>query len=98
MSEKVEDRIKELEERLANTKVNKATQKSINYTKAQLAKLREDLIRISSSKKGGGGGFGIRRTGDAQVAFIGFPSGSTIQQGGEQCRNCEKSIDGTWIS
>ena len=74
MSEKVEDRIKELEERLANTKVNKATQKSINYTKAQLAKLREDLIRISSSKKGGGGGFGIKRTGDAQVAFIGFPS------------------------
>ncbi len=74
MSEKVEDRIKELEERLANTKVNKATQKSINYTKAQLAKLRDDLIRISSSKKGGGAGFGIKRTGDAQVAFIGFPS------------------------
>lgn len=74
MSEKVEDRIKELEERLANTKVNKATQKSINYTKAQLAKLRDDLIRISTSKKGGGGGFGIKRTGDAQVAFIGFPS------------------------
>ena len=74
MSEKVEDRIKELEERLASTKVNKATQKSINFIKAQLAKLREDLIRISSSKKGGGGGFGIKRTGDAQVSFIGFPS------------------------
>jgi small GTP-binding protein len=74
MSEKVEDRIKELEERLASTKVNKATQKSINFIKAQLAKLREDLIRIASSKKGGGGGFGIKRTGDAQVAFIGFPS------------------------
>ncbi len=74
MSEKVEDRIKELEERLASTKVNKATQKSINFIKAQLAHLREDLIRIASSKKGGGGGFGIKRTGDAQVAFIGFPS------------------------
>ncbi len=74
MSEKVEDRIKELEERLASTKVNKATQKSINFIKAQLAKLREDLIRIASSKKGGGGGFGIKRTGDAQIAFIGFPS------------------------
>ena len=74
MSEKVEDRIIELEERLASTKVNKATQKSINFIKAQLAKLREDLIRIASSKKGGGVGFGIKRTGDAQVAFIGFPS------------------------
>ena len=74
MSEKVEDRIKELEDRLANTKVNKATQKSINFIKAQLAKLREDLIRITSSKKGGGSGFGMKKTGDAQVAFIGFPS------------------------
>ncbi|TKJ21622.1 MAG: GTP-binding protein [Promethearchaeota archaeon Loki_b32] len=74
MSEKVEDRIKELEERLASTKVNKATQKSINFIKAQLAKLREDLIRIASSKKGGGGGFGIKKSGDAQVSFIGYPS------------------------
>ncbi len=74
MSEKVEDRIKELEERLASTKVNKATQKSINFIKAQLAKLREDLIRIASSKKGGGGGFGIKKSGAAQVSFIGFPS------------------------
>ncbi|MHA2007788.1 MAG: GTPase [Promethearchaeota archaeon] len=74
MSEKVEDRIKELEERLASTKVNKATQKSINFIKAQLAKLRENLIQIVSSKKGSGGGFGIKKSGDAQVAFIGFPS------------------------
>ncbi|GAG77911.1 unnamed protein product, partial [marine sediment metagenome] len=43
MSEKVEDRIKELEERMASTQVNKATQKSINFIRAQLAKLREDL-------------------------------------------------------
>ncbi len=74
MSEKVEDKIKELEERLANTKVNKATQKSINFIKASLAKLRDDLIRIVSSKKGGGSGFGIKKSGDTQVAFIGFPS------------------------
>jgi small GTP-binding protein len=74
MSEKVEERIKELEDRLASTKVNKATQKSINFIKAQLAKLRESLIQIVSSKKGGGGGFGIKKSGDAQVAFIGFPS------------------------
>ncbi|NVM37524.1 MAG: 50S ribosome-binding GTPase [Candidatus Lokiarchaeota archaeon] len=74
MSEKVEDRIKELEERLATTIPNKSTQRSINYIKAQLAKLRESLIQIVSSKKGGGGGFGIKKSGDAQVAFIGFPS------------------------
>jgi small GTP-binding protein len=74
MSEKVEERIKELEERLASTIPNKHTMKSINYIKAQLAKLREELIIIASSKKGGGAGFGIKKSGDAQVAFIGFPS------------------------
>lgn len=74
MSEKIEERIRELEDRLASTKVNKATQKSINFIKAQLAKLRDDLVRITSSKKGGGGGFGVKKSGDAQVAFIGFPS------------------------
>jgi small GTP-binding protein len=74
MSEKVEARIKELEERLASTIPNKHTMRSINFIKAQLAKLREDLIQIASSKKGGGRGFGIKKSGDAQVAFIGLPS------------------------
>jgi ribosome-interacting GTPase 1 len=74
MSEKIEERIKELEERMAATQVNKHTQKSINYLRAQIAKLRDQLVTIASSKKGGGTGFGVKKTGDAQVAFIGFPS------------------------
>ena len=74
MSEKVEDRIKELEDRLANTVPNKHTQRSINFIRAQLAKCRDDLIKIAGSKKGGGGGFNIKKAGDAQVAFIGWPS------------------------
>ncbi|MHA1776119.1 MAG: GTPase [Promethearchaeota archaeon] len=32
------------------------------------------MLKIASSKKGGGSGFGVKKTGDAQVAFIGFPS------------------------
>ncbi|MHA1618786.1 MAG: OBG GTPase family GTP-binding protein [Promethearchaeota archaeon] len=74
MSEKIEEKIRDFEERLARTQKNKATQKSINYTKAQIARLRDQLIKIASSKKGGGSGFGIKKTGDAQVAFIGYPS------------------------
>ncbi|MHA1919066.1 MAG: OBG GTPase family GTP-binding protein [Promethearchaeota archaeon] len=74
MSEKIEEKIREFEERLSRTQKNKATQKAINYTKAQIAKLRNDLIKIATSKKGGGSGFGVKKTGDSQVAFIGFPS------------------------
>jgi uncharacterized protein len=74
VSEKIEDRIKELEERLAATIPNKHTQKSINYLRAQIAKLRNEMIKVASRKTGGGGGFTVRKSGDAQVAFIGFPS------------------------
>ena len=71
---KIEQRIAELEDRLLHTEVNKATMRSVCYIKAQLAKLRSELVEITSSKKGGGHGFGVKKSGDAQVAFIGFPS------------------------
>jgi small GTP-binding protein len=71
---KVEEKIAELEERLAKTTPNKHTMKSICELKSRLSKLRTQLVEITSSKKGGGSGFGIKKAGDAQVAFIGFPS------------------------
>ncbi len=75
VSEKIEDKIKEFEDRLAKTQVNKHTQRYINVTKSQIAKLRNQLLTIASQKSGGGGsGFGIKKSGDAQVAFIGWPS------------------------
>ncbi|MFX0100871.1 MAG: OBG GTPase family GTP-binding protein [Candidatus Hodarchaeota archaeon] len=69
-----EEKIAELEERLAKTKPNKATMKSIVTIKANIAKLRRELVKKLSSKGGGGSGFGVKKTGDAQVALLGFPS------------------------
>jgi len=74
LSEKIEEHIKELEERLASTVPNKHTQRSINYLRASIAQCRNDLVRIASSKKGGGVGFGTKKTGDATCAFLGWPS------------------------
>lgn len=74
MSEKIQEHIKELEDRMNSMQVNKHTQKSINYIKSQLAKLRNELVEISTSKSGGGRGFSVKKSGDSQVAFIGFPS------------------------
>lgn len=48
--------------------------KSITYIKAQLAKLRTQQVEILSSKKGGGGGYSVKKSGDRRVAFIGYPS------------------------
>ena len=66
-------KVKELEEELSTTKYNKKTQGHIGLVKAKLAKLKEENQRKASAK-GGGQGFSVRRTGDATVIMVGFPS------------------------
>lgn len=63
--------IKELEDELAKTKYNKKTQHHIGLVKAKIAKLRE-----KQQQKGGGKstGFAVRKSGDATVVLLGFPS------------------------
>lgn len=66
-----DEKIKELEDLIANSQYNKRTQKAIGMYKAQLAKLKE-----KSGKSGGGktDGFAVRKTGDGTVVLLGFPS------------------------
>ncbi len=66
-------KIKELEDRIANTKYNKKTQSAIGLYKAQLAKLKEREVTRGSAKSGGKG-WEVRKTGDGTVILIGFPS------------------------
>ncbi len=68
----IKERIKQIEEELAKTKRNKATEHHIGVLTARLAKLRQELLTPKSSS--GGGGFAVRKSGDATVAMIGFPS------------------------
>ncbi len=67
-----EDKIKELEDLIANSQYNKRTQKAIGIYKAQLARLKEKEASRSSS--GGKEGFAVRKTGDGTVVLLGFPS------------------------
>lgn len=68
-----DDKIKELEDKIANTPYNKKTQHAIGLYKAQIAKLKEkELFRGSS--KGSSDGYQVRKTGDGTVILIGFPS------------------------
>lgn len=69
----VSEKIREIEEEIKKTQKNKATEYHIGLLKAKLAKLRRNLI---GSKGGGGGGvsFDVKKSGDATVAIIGFPS------------------------
>jgi len=66
-------KVKELEEELSTTKYNKRTQGHIGLVKAKLAKLKEEYQRKATAK-GGGQGFSVKRSGDATVIIVGFPS------------------------
>ena len=69
------DQIKEIEDEMARTQKNKATNGHLGKLKARVAKLRSELLLEGSAGKGGGDeGFSVGRTGDGRVALIGFPS------------------------
>jgi small GTP-binding protein len=71
----VVQKIKEVEDEIARTQKNKATAYHLGLLKAKLAKYRRELI---APQKSGGGekaeGFDVRRTGDARIGMVGFPS------------------------
>ncbi|KAJ1842686.1 Ribosome-interacting GTPase 2, partial [Coemansia sp. RSA 2708] len=66
-------RIAEIEREMNRTQKNKATEYHLGLLKGKLAKLRAELIEPKSSGPKGDG-FDVKRSGDARVALIGFPS------------------------
>ncbi|PDH25177.1 MAG: GTP-binding protein [Marine Group II euryarchaeote MED-G36] len=72
----IEEQIKALEEEISKTKYNKATQGHIGKLKAKIAALRErrEKAQAHAKSSGGGPGFEVKKSGDASVALVGFPS------------------------
>jgi len=67
------EKIREIEEEIKKTQYNKATEYHIGRLKAKLAKLRAQIVE-RSGRKSGGVRFDVKKSGDASVALIGFPS------------------------
>lgn len=67
----IEEKIQELEDEIRKTPYNKATQHHIGKLKAKLAKLKDDAIK---GHTGLSKGFSIKRSGDATVGIVGYPS------------------------
>ena len=72
----IDEQIKSLEDEISKTKYNKATQGHIGKLKAKIAALRQkqEKAQAHSRSSGGNQGFEIKKSGDASVALVGFPS------------------------
>ncbi len=70
------EKIKEIEEEMARTQKNKATEYHLGLLKAKLAKYRSAIIegQIKAASGPKGEGFDVEKHGDARIAMIGFPS------------------------
>ena len=71
----IPEKIKAIQDEMARTQINKATEHHIGLLKAKIAKLKREQEDQDTKKAGARqDGFDVRRTGDATVVFIGLPS------------------------
>ncbi|EPY50530.1 GTP binding protein Gtp1 [Schizosaccharomyces cryophilus OY26] len=70
----VAEKIQEIEAEMRRTQKNKSTEYHLGLLKGKLARLRTQLLEPTSKPGPKGEGFDVAKSGDARVAFIGFPS------------------------
>jgi len=68
-----EDRVKAIEDEMRKMQYNKRTQHHYGLLRAKLAKLKTEQFKRSSGGKKGEG-YSVRKSGDATVVLLGFPS------------------------
>lgn len=71
----IPERIKAIQDEMARTQINKATEHHLGLLKAKIAKLKREQEEQAAKKSGASqDGFDVRRSGDATVVLIGLPS------------------------
>jgi len=70
----IAQKIKEIEDEMARTQKNKATNSHLGLLKGKIARLRTQMMTEMSSSGPKGEGFEVPRSGNARVVLIGFPS------------------------
>lgn len=70
----VPEKIKQIEDDIHRTQVNKKTEHHIGLLRAKLARLRDELEEQRTRKSGSRTGYDVKKSGDATVVLIGLPS------------------------
>ena len=74
MSLPIEEQIKALEDEILKTQKNKNTEYHIGKLKAKIARLKEEQEKRRSSGGKAGFTYAVKKSGNATVALVGFPS------------------------
>jgi len=70
----LQEQIKSIEKEIRETPYHKATEHHIGKLRAKLSKLKDKEYETSARKKGGSGGYSVKKQGDATVVIVGPPS------------------------
>jgi len=70
----IQEQIGDIEEVLRKTPHHKATNGFIGAMRAKIARLKDKEVETASKGSGGGGGYAVKKQGDATVVLIGPPS------------------------
>jgi len=70
----IPEKIRQIEEEISRTQINKATERHLGVLKARIARLRDEQEELASRMSGGGDGYNVKKGGDATVVLLGLPS------------------------